>query len=664
MIGEVIGSYRIVEELGKGGMGMVYRAEHVQLGRPAALKMLLPQFSHESSIVQRFFNEAKAASAIDHPGIVEVYDFGTHGDGRAYIVMALLRGETLQAKIARGPLGALEIAGLAAQIAAALSAAHARGIVHRDLKPDNIFLVPNELVPGGLQVKLLDFGIAKLADEQQAGLRTQTGALIGTPAYMSPEQCMGKSDLDHRTDLYSLGCIMFHALTGRPPFTSEHGTGMIIAAHLRDAPPDVRDLASVPGPIAEIVRTLLAKEPAARFQTAAAVRQALVGAGAAAPVTHQGPAIGYSQTVALGSAPTTASSAAAQMATANQRPPRRSALATWLVAGGLAAIGIAGILLALTQHGESPPAVAAANGSGSGSALAVGSGSAAPATAGSGSSTAPPLEAACPEGQSRRDDTSGHCCWPGQAWSSSKTKCVGTPSCPKDTVAKGDTCVGAPVIATGPPPAPSPPPTFTIDHQTYTAGETIEVHFAAPMTSSANSRAWLTTVDAGSAPSAYGNWQYVDDRARTATITAPDRPGSYEVRLHTDYPTKSTNLRYAQKFTVPDTTVPTAAIAHPAATPLAQQKLSLGSPVAHVGAKIDIHFAAALVATGSERFWVAITLQGKPDTDYGAWDYVPAGAHAMTLTAPAQPGDYEVRLHANYPTKTTNVVSRAPLHVD
>src|SRR5262245_54915226 len=125
-------------------MGMVYRAEHIQLGRPAALKMLQPQMSMDASIVQRFFNEARAASSIDAPGIVEIYDFGTHTDGRAYIVMALLKGESLEQRLKRSPLAPLDGATLIVQVASALAAAHARGIVHRDLKPDNIFLVPNE----------------------------------------------------------------------------------------------------------------------------------------------------------------------------------------------------------------------------------------------------------------------------------------------------------------------------------------------------------------------------------------------------------------------------------------------------------------------------------------------------------------------------------------
>ncbi|HEY0985810.1 MAG TPA: serine/threonine-protein kinase, partial [Kofleriaceae bacterium] len=299
MLGEVIGNYRIVAEIGKGGMGMVYRAEHVQLGRPAAIKMLHPQLSAEASIVQRFFNEARAASAIDHPGIVEIYDFGRHSDGRAYIVMALLGGESLGQRLGRGPLLPQDGATIAAQACAALAAAHARGIVHRDLKPDNIFLMPNDLMPGGIQVKLLDFGIAKLADEQTAGFKTQTGALLGTPAYMSPEQCMGRADLDHRTDVYSVGCILFHLFCGRPPFLSDQGTGMMIAAHIRDAAPDPRSFnPHLPAALAAIALRCLEKEPAARFQSATELRNALVAAGANAPLSRPGLAAGYDATLA------------------------------------------------------------------------------------------------------------------------------------------------------------------------------------------------------------------------------------------------------------------------------------------------------------------------------------------------------------------------------
>ena len=175
MIGQVIGNYRIVSELGKGGMGMVYRAEHTQLGRQAALKMLLPQLSSDPSIVQRFFNEARAASAIDHPGIVEVYDYGTHTDGAAYIVMALLKGESLENRLHRGPLPPLEGASILAQVLGALAAAHQRGIIHRDLKPDNIFLTPNELMPGGIRSSCSTSGSPSSPTRSRPGSRRRRG---------------------------------------------------------------------------------------------------------------------------------------------------------------------------------------------------------------------------------------------------------------------------------------------------------------------------------------------------------------------------------------------------------------------------------------------------------------------------------------------------------
>ena len=275
MLGHVVGNYRLLAELGRGGMGVVYRAEHVQLARPAAVKMLLPHFTNDEVVVQRFFNEARAASAIEHPGIVEVYDYGVHTDGRAYLAMALLDGETLTAAMERAWLPPHEAAAIIAEVASTLAAAHAAGIVHRDLKPDNIMLVT-----GG--VKLLDFGIAKLADPEVAGLKTETGLVIGTPLYMSPEQCMGSPHLDQRTDLYSLGCILYHALAGRPPFEAAWA-GAILAAQLRDEPPDPRVfVSSIPDALVRIVMRLLAKDPAARFQSALELRAALLAFAPAA----------------------------------------------------------------------------------------------------------------------------------------------------------------------------------------------------------------------------------------------------------------------------------------------------------------------------------------------------------------------------------------------
>jgi len=204
-------------------------------------------------------------------------------------------------------------------------------------------------------------------------------------------------------------------------------------------------------------------------------------------------------------------------------------------------------------------------------------------------------------------------------------------------------------------------PTFTLDHQTYTTGEPIEIHFNGPIASAEGSRSWVTTVEAGQPPTSYGAWEYVEDHAHTATIKAPDKPGRYEVRLHSDYPKLSTNVRYSVAFTLADQSAPVQTDA--GATPLNRQRFSLGSPAAQVGGKVDVRFPQAMIATKDEKFWITIAKRGSADTEYGAWEYLPAGARAITLTAPTDAGDYEVRLHANYPTKSTNVVFRSPLHV-
>jgi serine/threonine protein kinase len=265
----VIGQYRVTNVLGEGGMGVVYAAEHTLLGRPAALKLLLPELSSKQEIVQRFFNEARAATAIRHPGIVEVYDFGWTSDRErsAYIVMELLDGETLRARRKRGLLRWSTALALARQIAGALAAAHAKGIVHRDLKPDNIFLVPDDDIPGGERIKLLDFGIAKLASAAPGQNRTRTGMVMGTPTYMAPEQCRGIA-VDARADLYSVGCILFELCTGRPPFVGE-GEGDVLVAHIHTPPPAMATLASgIPKEVESLVQRLLAKSPADRVQSA------------------------------------------------------------------------------------------------------------------------------------------------------------------------------------------------------------------------------------------------------------------------------------------------------------------------------------------------------------------------------------------------------------
>jgi len=237
MIGEVIGTYRIVSRLGAGGMGAVWLAEHTLLGRRVAIKFLLPELSQNQALVDRFFAEARAATRIADPGIVVIYDFGWHGNGAAYIVMEHLVGESMQARLRNGRFPVLDAVRAVQQTAMAMAVAHAAGIIHRDLKPDNLFLVRDPVVAGGERIKILDFGIAKLlGDEHGTPARTRSGMIMGTPTYMSPEQCRGAGDIDHRTDIYALGCVLFHLLCGRLPFLATT-PGDMIAAHLREAPP-------------------------------------------------------------------------------------------------------------------------------------------------------------------------------------------------------------------------------------------------------------------------------------------------------------------------------------------------------------------------------------------------------------------------------------------
>ncbi len=286
MEGQMFGQYRVTGKLGEGGMGVVYAAEHTLLGRPAAVKQLLPQLSRNQEMVERFFNEARAASNIRHPGIVEIYEVGWANDGSAFIVMELLQGETLGARRRRGPMRWSKSLGLVRQIAGALGKAHAKGIIHRDLKPENIFLVDDPEVPGGERIKLLDFGIARFAGSA-TGPKTRTGAAMGTPAYMAPEQCRGAA-VDARTDLYALGCILFELCTGQPPFG--HGADYdMYKAHIHDPPPAISSLTSgVPQEIEELFRRMLAKSPADRVPTAEDLIQRIDAAKAAMSQVRSG----------------------------------------------------------------------------------------------------------------------------------------------------------------------------------------------------------------------------------------------------------------------------------------------------------------------------------------------------------------------------------------
>jgi serine/threonine-protein kinase len=266
MDGTTIGQYRVTGLIGRGGMGAVYAAQHTLLGRSAAIKVLLPEFSQKQDIVTRFFNEARAATSIRHPGIIEIYDFGWTPTGAAFIVMEHLEGETLARRASRVRLRWPAVLSIARQIAGALAAAHAKGIVHRDLKPDNVFLVPDPEVSGGERIKLLDFGIAKLADPSLSNM-TSTGTLMGTPTYMAPEQCRGVA-IDHRVDLYALGCVIYELCCGRPPFIGE-GTGDLLTAHIHlSVTPMAVHNPEVPLAVEQLVQHLLTKAPADRVPSA------------------------------------------------------------------------------------------------------------------------------------------------------------------------------------------------------------------------------------------------------------------------------------------------------------------------------------------------------------------------------------------------------------
>jgi serine/threonine protein kinase len=271
--------YRLDEQLGTGGMGTVYRATHLLIDRPVAIKVLNPRYVEDEAAQTRFRREARAAGRLQHANAVTVTDFGTTSDGLVYIVMELLEGQTLRDVLAReAPLDVARAVSIMLQISSAVAAAHAAGIIHRDLKPANIFIVQRKDAPPF--VKVLDFGIAKLAaealdddDDPQVTL-TQVGAMIGTPRYMSPEQCDGAS-LTPAADVYSLGIILYEMLTGTTPF---NGTSPLAIAikHSSQQPRSPREfVATIPAALESVVLHTLEKSPESRPQDAEAFRQEL-----------------------------------------------------------------------------------------------------------------------------------------------------------------------------------------------------------------------------------------------------------------------------------------------------------------------------------------------------------------------------------------------------
>jgi eukaryotic-like serine/threonine-protein kinase len=389
--------YRLVELLGEGGMGAVFRAEHIHMRKAVALKVLLPELTTHPEAVARFAREAVAAGNIDHPNVAAATDFGQLPNGSFFLVLELIEGRSLREELASGRLEPARALRIVSGIVAGVEAAHAKGIVHRDLKPENVMLVERG---GEDAVKVLDFGIARMdpaaseAESAEKPKLTQVGAIMGTPDYMAPEQALGQP-VDARTDLYSLGVMLYELLAGHCPF--QGGAVSVMREHVLSEAPPLPDevVARVPAGIPDVIRRLLAKDPSERPATAAELR-ALLDAAVRAPSPLAGRAPSPSPSPPPSSAAPSSSGPPSPPGTATTRydeatPSRRGLQA--LVAAGLF-VSLGALIVALAMRSAPVPAaggVAAPEGS-----SLPGSGVAATPAEGLASETAEAVEAPPP----------------------------------------------------------------------------------------------------------------------------------------------------------------------------------------------------------------------------------------------------------------------------
>jgi serine/threonine-protein kinase len=345
LVGAVLADrYQIVRRIGEGGMGAVYEAKHTVIGKRVAVKVLLEKFLAKSDFVARLLQEARLASSIGHEHIVDVTDFGTTSDGRSFVVMEFLDGESLaELAMREAPLPIERSLGIARQVASALGAAHAKGIFHRDVKPENIYLVRR----GDADfVKVVDFGISKAVkpggDEGGEGYRlTHTGLLLGTPLYMSPEQARGEEDLDHRVDIWALGVLLYECLTGEVPFRANNYLGIIsqVLTHDPTPPSKLRPELGIADAVETVVMRAMEKDRARRYQTMAELERDLERLLAG----DQNVGLVPRMTAGVGSVGSKAGAA-----------PKRWPL---LTLGGVVLVGGAAIVLGLEGPGKAPAPV-------------------------------------------------------------------------------------------------------------------------------------------------------------------------------------------------------------------------------------------------------------------------------------------------------------------
>ncbi len=335
--GQTVGAYRIVEQLGSGGMATVYKAYHAALDRYVAIKVMHPAFKGDAGFLARFQREARVVARLEHPHIVPVYDYAEH-EGSPYLVMRFVEGETLKARLQRGQLTLPEILDVARPMGEALTYAHAQGVLHRDIKPSNVLLTAEG------KVFLTDFGLARIVQAGESSLTRD--ALVGTPYYISPEQAIGKSELDARTDIYSFGVVLYELLTGRVPFQSDTPFAVIHDHIYTPLPLPTAVNPNLPAALERVLLKAMAKEPADRYDSAldlaAAVQDAVTGA-ALAPPARPAPA-----------APPV--SAPEPRPVSAKETPRNKKRGWVLALGGLAALAAAAVVavLLLSGRGDEP----------------------------------------------------------------------------------------------------------------------------------------------------------------------------------------------------------------------------------------------------------------------------------------------------------------------